>query len=801
MSKFFGARILYVIAGIGSLVPAWPGPAAPMAGTNTFLRAPGATAAISVEAILAGDLDTAQVPLTVSSADAASAAGGAIFRTNDWFYCYSPSPAVATDSFHYVVMNLLGQATNGTVVLVTSSNLPPTNYLQMAVPASGGPQFRFRGSPGPYWVQASGDLVTWTNLGARLAWPSNQFTFVDANAGSRTRRYYRTSATAAAPVITNYQATGTANVQADFNLGVEGGLATPYPATVLTLPASGYLFQDDGSIISNAPALVTGTNGALHYFGPVNGQGQDFASFQYQLTRPSDGLQSWPGNFQINLGADEPLITSKSFVIAENVGGFLQLTASDPDLRYASNHLTFTLRFVPLEGSLYQVNPDGSPASTLMQNGDTVSNPNGLTYYVPPANQYGSSLSSIVALANNNFGGQSEAALLPIDVYFAPQPPVAPAVVAGGDNSDSGIPGFMDVSDVDSTITNITFTTAPNRGLLFYAGSPVPVSATNHSFAFGNSQFVFYTASQANGAPPCFPDPADVGAPYVQFDYTVTDAYGLSASNTITINVAPFAGSDSFPFPSGPFQFTGLVNSTNIPAVISMTNRDGSALNDSEQIILTSLPRHGTLYFDGFPLSRIPDMLPPVLNTPLPLYYVPDPGYYTSADGPDGFTYSTRGPSLTLGCSSNVVLTVIAPPSISTVSTTSLSLDDSNNTLTPGICLGSIQGGSAPANALLQLTIAGWPAGMAPYGNFVLNETNGLAGVVTNAPASLQLRGTAAALNAALAAGFQYYATPSSQAGDILCTLNDEGATGFGTNVVTAQIAVTYLSGGTLGGN
>ena len=58
------------------------------------------------------------------------------------------------------------------------------------------------------------------------------------------QKYYRAATGVLAPAITNYLGRGIANVQVDFHLGVEGGDATNFPATILSLPATGYLFQD-----------------------------------------------------------------------------------------------------------------------------------------------------------------------------------------------------------------------------------------------------------------------------------------------------------------------------------------------------------------------------------------------------------------------------------------------------------------------------------------------------------------------------------------------------------------------------
>jgi hypothetical protein len=70
--------------------------ASPGTGLHLFLRPTNSGVAISVQAIVTGDYDTAQVPIFVGAVDATSAHGATITRTNDWLY-YQPA-AVTTNS-------------------------------------------------------------------------------------------------------------------------------------------------------------------------------------------------------------------------------------------------------------------------------------------------------------------------------------------------------------------------------------------------------------------------------------------------------------------------------------------------------------------------------------------------------------------------------------------------------------------------------------------------------------------------------------------------------------------------------
>ena len=151
-------------------------------------------------------------------------------------------------------------------------------------------------------------------------------------------------------------------------------------------------------MITNAPAIVTGTNGLLHYFGPINGSGTNYTSFSYKITRPADGLDSLPATYQISLAQDVPTVTTAKPTFPEDIGGFIHLTGSDPDLRYPSNTLQFELLFSPVIGTLYQVNQDGSVNSNhVMADFESVSNNNGLVYYQPPPLRFGTPFDSITA--------------------------------------------------------------------------------------------------------------------------------------------------------------------------------------------------------------------------------------------------------------------------------------------------------------------------------------------------------------------------------------------------------------------
>jgi hypothetical protein len=765
--------------------------ASPITGTNVFTRPLNAGVAISVQAILSADSDTAQIPIFVGRVDANSAGGGVISRTNDWLYYLPPVSLVVTDSFNYVLTNLLQQTATGAVTVVATHSFAATNFLTISALAPGREQIEFFGNVGSYNLQSSSNLQAWQTVAARLAWPTGYFQFQDTSAPSgQPKSFYRAATGALAPAITNYQANGTANVQVDFNLGMEGGINSPYPATVESLPPLGYLFQADGSVISSVPALVTGANGSLHYFGPPGGTGPNYASFQYKLTRPADGLDSLPATFQLSLAPDVPAVTTPKPNFPEDIGGLIQLTGSDPDLRYPSNHLQFQVLFTPVIGTLYQVNQDGTTDLTnIIKDFAYVTNTNGWVYYQPQSLRYGNPFDSITVLAQNSFNVQSAAYLLPIDVYFVNHPPIAGSIVMTGPVDSEPIQASPNYYDPDQNAATMTFPALPARGHFYIVSDVSPgtlVTPSNNTFPVG-STLIFLSDSRTNGTG-CFPDDADVGSPYATASYFVTDVDGAtSTTNPITINVLPME--EPFPVGSGPASYTNLVNSQ---STIALTATNTSGVPNLVIFYLQTAPTHGQIEMGGraFDGSFLPTTLPqnPVLT------YVPNAGYYSSRDGLDSFAYRTSSSQDESSCDTVITLHVLAPPVFTfNLSTTLVTVDSYGNTLIPGLINNlAITGRDAPTNAILQLTVTGAPAGSAPYGHFTLNSTNGLTSVVTNAPSSIQLQGTLAGLASAIAAGINYYATPSSTAGGITATLNDLGTTGIGTNTSSEPVTMVY---------
>jgi hypothetical protein len=777
------------------LSPSWCA-AAPVAGTNVFIRSLNAGVAISVQAILSADSDTAQIPIFVGRVDATSAGGGSISRTNDWLYYQPPVSLVITDSFKYVLTNLLQQAATGAVTIVIKLDFAATNFLAISNLAPGREQIEFHGSVGSYNLQSSSNLQAWQTVAARLAWPTGYFQFQDTSAGlGQPQNFYRAANGALAPAITNYQAGGIANVQVDFHLGTEGGVNSPYPATIESLPALGYLFQDDGSVISNVPAPVTGAYGSLHFFGPAGGTGSNYASFQYQLTRPADGLDSLPATFQLSLAPDVPVVTTQIPNLPEDIGGLIQLTGADPDLRYPSNHLQFEVLFTPGIGTLYQVNQDGTTdSSNVITDFAYVSNTNGWVYYQPQALSYGTPFDSITVSAQNNFNVQSGAWLIPIDVYFVNHPPsTADAVVSGPVDEEPLQPlnNLPDYYDPDFNASTICFASLPARGYIYMYYGTEPgtlVTASNNCFALGSGPVLhFYSDSYTNGTP-CYPDGTDIGSPYATATFFITDAYGAtSTTNTITFNVTGLP--EPISIPSGPTDYANLVNATNV-IVFSATNSAGPV--DPVYVDLRTVPAHGQLSLPGgrpIASTDVPVFLPPNAV----LIYKPNSGYYSSRDGLDSFDYRVFTLYDESRCDTIINLHVLAPPIFTlSVSSAIVTVDTNGVTLAPAVINNlPITARDAPTNAILQLTVTATPPGSAPYGYFTLNSTNGLTSFITNAPTSIQLQGTLASLASVVAAGINYYPTPTS-AGGVICILNDLGTTGVGTNTSTEPVSIFY---------
>jgi len=673
MKTIFAWRGLCLLCGLATLTLAGP-PARAMltAGTNNFTRPPNGGAAISVQAMTAGDADSTQIPFYVSQVDTSSAQGGVIVRSNDWLYYTPPGqlPKSGVDSFAYVITNLLGNTATGAVSIATDPNYVATNLLTISGLTNNQPALQFFGGVGPYFVQTSTNLQTWLNVAARLAWPTGYFSFNDATPWPGPARFYRAATGASAPVITNYVAAGTANVQVDFALGTEGGVSSPYPATLLTLPPLGSLFQDDGTPITNVPVRVTATNGRLHYFGPINVSGPDSGAFQYKITRPADGLDSLPATFRFSLAADIPTLLPQ-FVSVPEWGGStnIQILAADPDLVYSSNHLQVLIDFAPTLGKLYQVNADGTPnLHEQIADSTFVSNASNLVYYVPPGGQPPGLFESFAVQAINSFGLSSELTYVVISIFFVDSAPVAEPATMTGSTDDTELGGPLPYSDFDRNLATISFPTLPARGQLYFSDQQVPypppaadlVSTPGQIFVCDPSQSgvaTFIIDSHTNGFP-CIPDFYDYGNNYASFTYIVTDADGESATNSITINVTQ---GTPFPVPSGPTNYSGEVDFP-ITIDLSATNQDGSPINFGPitSFWLDTLPAHGQLSIQGYPITGLPPQYLPIALPLLELVYTPDEGYVSPPGNPDRFFYHTEDLKAAM-CPIPITLTIEQP--------------------------------------------------------------------------------------------------------------------------------------------
>ncbi len=425
-----------------------------------------------------------------------------------------------------------------------------------------------------------------------------------------------------------------------------------------------------------------------------------------------------------------------------------------------------------------------------------MSNGSNLVFYVPPPLAVGTPFESFTWQAINSFHATSNPQNLAINVYFVNSPPIA-APTSSTDRLDAnGVLVYPLGSDPDNNLRTITFPTPPARGQLHLIGNSTPagiVSATNNTFpcpGSGGLGFIFLPDSETNGMP-CIPDEQDYGSPYATYTYVVTDAGGLSATNSGVINVLPLQ--EPFPHPATP-DVTGLLGASNVPVTFLATNL-GGGLAANTTFTLTQLPTHGTFFISGFPIQ--PQDLPTDLPT-TNLVYVPYPGYYSSRDGTDSFAYKTSDGYDAMGCSANVNVTIIAPPVLTLMtnaigSAVTVTEDSSQNLVSPGVSTNlEITAGDANTNSLMAVTFSAQPAGSAPYGYFTLNSTTGLTGMGTNPPVTLQFEGTLAALNAVLTNGINYYSRSLSSANTIVVTLNDMGATGFGTNVSSVTLRVFY---------
>ena len=151
--------------------------------------------AISFARLLLNCSDPDGNPITITQVESNSAAGGVV-TTNQTGLIYTPATNyVGADQFAYFISDGRTGTNTGTVsVAVLSGNsLAIVDSLTNLIATSQAATLGIEGVPDlTYQVQASNDLLLWSQIGS-VTIPADGFTnYVDINAINNTNRFYRT---------------------------------------------------------------------------------------------------------------------------------------------------------------------------------------------------------------------------------------------------------------------------------------------------------------------------------------------------------------------------------------------------------------------------------------------------------------------------------------------------------------------------------------------------------------------------------------------------------------------------------
>jgi alpha-tubulin suppressor-like RCC1 family protein/subtilisin-like proprotein convertase family protein len=137
----------------------------------------------------------------ITRAGPSSASGGTAEINGSTIVYTPPVDFTGSDSFTYTVRDSRGASSQGTVsVTVTAASGNGLNIINVSVAPGGAATIQCAGIPGvSYVLEASTDLVQWTQLTSATAGANGLFVLIDAQAGNFTNRYYRTASNPEAP--------------------------------------------------------------------------------------------------------------------------------------------------------------------------------------------------------------------------------------------------------------------------------------------------------------------------------------------------------------------------------------------------------------------------------------------------------------------------------------------------------------------------------------------------------------------------------------------------------------------------
>jgi hypothetical protein len=403
---------------------------------------------------------------------------------------------------------------------------------------------------------------------------------------------------------------------------VPAGSAGGFARIITGLPTHGKLF-DGTAVAPDQEITATGwvvrdAQGRVLYQPEENYAGPDWVSYKVR----QGWIESSSRLVPIIVRSNHPPVAKASPVLMdEDTEATFPIFGTDAD----GDTITASVRLLPANGKLYQVEADGvTRGPEITESGTAVTNPQGLVRYVPSPDFNGVPVGD--TLRYDLFDGRDYSFRITVNIGVTPlnDPPWARAKVHSGKRNNV-IPVILDIGDVDSPIEG-RITQFPPRGKLYRKTVSADNLITPENNAFGDLDLQYAPEEPFTG------DTIEY-----TFGYELMHEGAVAARITDTLRLEPAGLAPEVTSPLTMEVVRG------IPTYIVLNGNDPDGESDHLLFEILTLPQKGTLAVRGIGGVAIP-FTPPFL---MPAS-TPEDGWiliYTSnanASDTDSFAFTLR---------------------------------------------------------------------------------------------------------------------------------------------------------------
>ncbi len=517
---------------------------------------------------------TVTIPFTVTDDDGAtSAPANEVITVNDVNDPPTANPSTSSgDEDTDIAVDLTGTDSDGTIVSVTVTTLPPASEGVLYL--SDGTTPVVAGTPITAAQAASLVFTPAANFNGTVTIP---FTVTDDDGATSAPANEVITVNDVNDPPTANPSTSSGDEDTDIAVDLTGTDidGTVVSVTVTTLPpaSEGVLYLSDGTTPVVAGTPITAAQAASLVFTPA-------ADFNGTVTIPftvtdDDGATSAPANevITVNDVNDPPTANPSTSSGDEDTDIAVDLTGTDSDGTIVS--VTVTTLPPASEGVLYL-----SDGTTPVVAGTPITAAQAASLVFTPAANFNGTV-TIPFTVTDDDGATSAPANEVITVNDVNDPPTANPSTSSGDE-DTDIAVDLTGTDIDGTVVSVTVTTLPpaSEGVLYLSDGTTPVVAGTPITAAQAANLVFTPAANFNGT--------------VTIPFTVTDDDGATsapANEVITVNDV------NDPPTANPSTSSGDED-TDIAVDLTGTDIDGTVVS----VTVTTLPpaSEGVLYLsDG----------------------------------------------------------------------------------------------------------------------------------------------------------------------------------------------------------